>query len=49
MSGIGLGLAVTYGILEQHQARVAVDSTPGVGTSMKFIFKLSSGRREDGQ
>lgn len=48
MSGIGLGLAVTYGILEQHQAKVAVESAPGVGTSMKFIFKLSSGRLEDG-
>ncbi|NQV42588.1 MAG: HAMP domain-containing protein [Candidatus Marinimicrobia bacterium] len=49
MSGIGLGLAVTYGILEQHQAKVAVDSSPGVGTSLKFKFKLSSGRLDDGQ
>jgi two-component system NtrC family sensor kinase len=48
MSGIGLGLAVTYGILEQHQAKVSVDSSLGVGTSIKFKFKLSSGRLEDG-
>lgn len=40
MSGIGLGLAVTYGILEQHQARISVDSTVGSGTRIKFIFKL---------
>ena len=40
MSGIGLGLAVTYGILEQHQARVIVDSTPGMGSSFKFTFNL---------
>lgn len=49
MSGIGLGLAVTYGILEQHNAKVTVDSAPGAGTSMKFTFELSSRRAEDGQ
>jgi len=49
MSGIGLGLAVTYGILEQHNAKVTVDSAPGAGTSMKFTFELSSGRADDGQ
>jgi len=43
MSGIGLGLAVTYGILEQHQAKVHVDSAPGAGTSLKFVFKLQKG------
>jgi two-component system NtrC family sensor kinase len=40
MSGIGLGLAVTYGILEQHQAKITVESAPGAGTSIKFIFRL---------
>lgn len=40
MSGIGLGLAVTYGILEQHQAKVSVDSAPGMGSSFKFTFNL---------
>jgi len=49
MSGIGLGLAVTYGIVEQHQAKVGVDSIPGVGTTIKFTFKLADGRSEDGQ
>jgi len=48
MSGIGLGLAVTYGIIEQHKAKVTVDSTPGAGTSIKFTFKLSSRRADDG-
>jgi len=48
MSGIGLGLAVTYGILEQHNAKVAVDSSPGAGTSIKFIFELISGRSDNG-
>ncbi|MBC8375980.1 MAG: HAMP domain-containing protein [FCB group bacterium] len=49
MSGIGLGLAVTYGILEQHNAKVFVDSAPGKGTSIKFKFELSNGGSEDGQ
>lgn len=49
MSGIGLGLAVTYGILEQHKAKVTVDSALGAGTSIKFTFELSSGRADDGQ
>ncbi len=48
MSGIGLGLAVTYGILEQHNAKVAVNSAPGAGTSLKFTFEISSGRADDG-
>ena len=49
MSGIGLGLAVTYGILEQHKAKVAVNSAPGKGTSIKFIFELADGTVDDGQ
>ncbi|MBL7024596.1 MAG: HAMP domain-containing protein [Candidatus Marinimicrobia bacterium] len=49
MSGIGLGLAVTYGILEQHNGKVYVDSAPGKGTSIKFKFELSNGGTEDGQ
>jgi Signal transduction histidine kinase len=49
MSGIGLGLAVTYGILEQHNAKVYVASVPGKGTSIKFKFELSNGGTEDGQ
>ena len=49
MSGIGLGLAVTYGILEQHQAKVAVDSKPGAGTSIKFIFELNTQETDHGE
>lgn len=49
MSGIGLGLAVTYGILEQHNAKVLVESKPGQGTSIKFIFKLENGSSDNGE
>ncbi|MCF7823175.1 MAG: hypothetical protein K9N35_03295 [Candidatus Marinimicrobia bacterium] len=48
MSGIGLGLAVTYGILEQHKAKIVVDSELGKGTSIKFIFELADRSVDDG-
>ena len=31
-NGVGLGLAVVYGILERHSGRFAVESNPGSGT-----------------
>lgn len=37
-SGTGLGLAVTYGIIQAHKGSITVDSTPGQGTS--FQLKL---------
>jgi signal transduction histidine kinase len=35
--GVGLGLAVVYGILERHKGTVSVQSQPGKGT----VFTLS--------
>ena len=34
--GVGLGLAVTYGIIQEHAGRIDVDSEPGKGT----VFSL---------
>jgi len=36
--GTGLGLAVCYRIMEQHEGRVLVESTPGKGTQFTLVF-----------
>jgi len=37
-SGTGLGLAVTYGIVQRHQGRIDVKSVPGQGTIFSIIL-----------
>ena len=34
--GTGLGLAVSYGILQEHGGKITVDSTPGEGTTFRL-------------
>jgi len=36
--GTGLGLAIVKHIVELHDAKISVDSSPGVGTTMTVIF-----------
>ncbi|MBI4518522.1 MAG: HAMP domain-containing histidine kinase [Deltaproteobacteria bacterium] len=38
--GTGLGLAVTQGIILDHDGRIAIDSSPGVGTEVKIQLPL---------
>ena len=36
--GTGLGLAIVKHIVELHDAKIIVDSAPGVGTTMEVLF-----------
>ncbi len=36
--GTGLGLAVSYGIVQEHAGRISVDSTPGDGTTFRITL-----------
>jgi len=38
--GTGLGLSVTYGIIQEHAGKIRVDSQPGRGTTFHLEFPL---------
>lgn len=40
--GVGLGLAVVYGIVNAHSGEIEVKSSPGVGTT--FVIRLPEGK-----
>jgi two-component system NtrC family sensor kinase len=46
-NGTGLGLAVTYGIVQEHAGTIEVQSREGEGTTFEMVFPLASqnGRR----
>ena len=46
LSGVGLGLSVSYGIIQQHKGSIAVKSTVGKGTT--FIIQLPITREAHG-
>ena len=39
--GTGLGLSVTYGIIQEHAGKIRVESHPGAGTTFTLDFPLS--------
>jgi signal transduction histidine kinase len=38
--GTGLGLAVSYGIIQEHSGRIKVDSQPGKGTTFSVFIPV---------
>jgi two-component system NtrC family sensor kinase len=42
--GTGLGLAVTYGIVQEHTGRIGVESTPGRGTTFRIMLPSARAR-----
>jgi PAS domain S-box-containing protein len=45
--GTGLGLAVTYGIIQEHGGKIHVESGVGVGTTFTLEFPILRARRRE--
>jgi signal transduction histidine kinase len=43
--GTGLGLAVTYGIIQEHAGKIRVDSRVGEGTRFTLEFPMVRNRK----
>lgn len=43
--GTGLGLAVSYGIVQEHAGHISVESTPRLGTTFRITFPIAEAQR----
>jgi signal transduction histidine kinase len=46
--GTGLGLSVTYGIIQEHAGKIYVESQPGEGTTFHLEFPMSRMKTKSG-
>ena len=44
--GVGLGLSVSYGIVERHGGRINFDSQPGEGTTFRVYLPLKEDEKD---
>lgn len=47
--GTGLGLASCYGIIQQHQGSISVQSQPGTGTKIRVVLPALQLRPDEGE
>lgn len=40
IGGTGLGMSITYGIIEEHGGKIDVDSRPGEGTTFHYVLPV---------
>ena len=45
--GVGLGLAVVYGIVQDHNGDIDVESKPEVGTTFRVVLPIGPGETPD--
>lgn len=46
-SGTGLGLSLSYGIIQKHQGRIDVQSAPGIGTTFRIVLPIRHAHASD--
>jgi signal transduction histidine kinase len=45
VKGVGLGLAISYGIVQRHRGKIEVESTEGKGTTFTVYLPVHQRRR----
>jgi len=38
--GVGLGLAISYSIIQKHRGEILVESVPGEGTTFTLVLPI---------